>query len=166
MNPTTEQLNLAARLSAHRKIDFEAALELVMTDPTAAESALHPNKPVALRVPQPSGLTGQEVKELLSQVYEKGRGDAEQDARISALEEGYKNVGGLTSALAAGFANHLDQHDESNADPSKPIDASKTRALILDELAKLGVKGDVGASLARIEAREQPQALPAAGGQR
>jgi hypothetical protein len=155
--PTTEQLNQAAKLSAHRKIDFEAALEMVMTDPTAAEAALNPNKPIALRVPQPSGLTGQEVKELLASVYEKGRGDAVQDARISALEDGYKNVGGLTSALAAGFANHLDQHEANNANPEVKIDPAASRSLILEAMEKFGVRGDVAKALARLDS--QPVAV-------
>ncbi len=133
-NATSEQLNLAARISLHRKIDFETALELVLTDPEAANSALTPNKPVAFRTPQPSGLSGSEIKELLSEVYAKGRSDVEQDMRIAKLESEFASVDNRVNALGQGFGSHIKQHMLLNAGEIPAIDPQQDMKAMLDAL--------------------------------
>ncbi len=130
-NANSEQLNLAARLAVHRKVDFETALELVMTDPESANSALAPNKPAALRTPQASGLSNSEVKELLAEVYSRGRSDAEQDAKIEKLETALSSVDNRVNAIGQGFGSHLQQHAQWANDEILEIDPVKDLEAVL-----------------------------------
>jgi hypothetical protein len=123
---TSEQLNMAAKISTHRKIDFEVALELVLTDPVAAENATFFNRPIPLRRQTEGGLTTADAKELLAEAYSRGRADADQDAKIIALEHKIVELetqqvqsNQLARIAGIGIVDHIEDHYLNDSESSQ-----------------------------------------------
>jgi hypothetical protein len=163
---TPAQLNTAAKIAATQGLDFQSALNVVLTDPTTA-AALESR---ANNAPSPAQFSGVDQSALI-QAFERGQAagrasyelEQREAARQKALEELQNAVlnnstridelDGTNAALAVGFASHLDQHEAFNADPANQIDPAATRELILAELEKRGVRGNVRKALERLQSQ-------------
>lgn len=132
VSANTQQLNLAARLATSRGIDFQEALETVMTNPAAAQGILNGSNGggasisdvlAALARGQTMGANG-----LLAKQESES-----QSARIAKLEEGQAaivtEIGRVkfgAQIIGYGLNSHLTQHAQVRAGELEDIDASGT----------------------------------------
>ena len=140
------QTNLAAKIAVQRGIDFNDALDMVLTNPAAAQGILNGS----------SGAGGGSTSDILAaiaagQVMGKNSVLAQQEAeaqsaRLAKLEE---NQGVIAQELGRvkagavltsyGFADHLTQHAQVRAGQLGDIDALDTVSRMRQHAVELGL---------------------------
>jgi hypothetical protein len=147
--PTTQELNLAAKISVSRGVDFTTALELVLDNPEAADSAASAkNRGMAQRT---SFVSASEIQELLTQVYGRGRSDEAQDTKIAMLEEKNMQMETIVSGIGKGLFDHLDQHVRVLDGEESAMQPSITIQLIRQALMNVKGYGDLTKALQRFD---------------
>ncbi len=152
--PTTQELNLAAKIATTRGVDFETALELVLGNPEGAEAAASAkNRPASQRT---AFVGAHEIQELLMQVYARGRADEAQDAEIAALKAELQDLreqqainSGEIIAIAHGVGGHLKQHHEVNTGDAETISPEETIQDMLETLESLDINPKVREAIAK-----------------
>jgi hypothetical protein len=140
---TPQQLNQAARLATSRNMDFQDALNAVMTDPNAAATLernnTSPDMSAVLEAFSRGSLAGRASLEMEQRQanYDKRMNDVENLA-LEASEQ-IEQLRGGTAGLALGFSDHLRQHSEIQAGQRDSFDIERTAQLVLEGMSGAGM---------------------------
>jgi hypothetical protein len=142
LQDAAQQFNgdLSSGMNTLRATNPDLAGQITVTPVASGKVTVIPAQP---QEPTPSGLMSTaDIRALLSESYGRGRRDAEQDARIDALEAQGVDLEGAVRGVTTGVVSHLAQHATGQKlDPSEslryilePLDEG-TRAKIVRNLA-------------------------------
>ena len=140
---TTQQLNQAARLATSRNMNFEDALNAVMTDPNAAvaleRNNTSPDMSAVLEAFSRGNLAGRASLEAEQRQasYDKRIADVEEIALETASHVEQLRNG--TAGLAIGFSDHLRQHSEIQAGQRSQFDIERTAQMVLEGMSNAGM---------------------------
>jgi hypothetical protein len=166
VQPNKQELNLAARISVTRGIDFDQALELVLSNPETAEVTASASN-ATRSIGRANSIGATEIQELLRQVYVKGRSDEEQDTKISMLEEQisrfeeleesqqaqserFDSLERVTGSMLVGFDTLLTQSDEFNSGKRQGLNTTEIRSRMLEAAKNPQLHGNVVAELEKV----------------
>lgn len=140
---TPAQLNQAARLATGRNMDFQDALNAVMTDPNAAvvleRNNTSPDMGAVLEAFSRGSLAGRASLEMEQRqvTYDKRIADVESLALEASAQ--IEQLRGGTAGLALGFSDHLRQHSEIQAGQRDSFDIERTAQLVLEGMSGAGM---------------------------